>query len=189
MSQELLSDTEIESLTTEFGERVDFNTVELDGIPGMFRKARNAANVTTEKVKRAFTNKHNPTRNHGLDNAKDKRDNEYLYKHEKRELKNEERSERKDVRNDRRENDEVRAQKYRYIKEKRDSRTAERKNTRDIERGKLYHVQTARPTAPSARQPAHNPQHSDYAYEESSEKSGKFQPRSNISNEHNIYLV
>lgn len=185
MSQELLSDADIESLTTEFGERVDFNTVELDGIPGMFRKARNAANVTTEKVKRAFINKHNPNRNHGLDNAKDKRDNEYLYKHDKRNLKNEERVERQTVRNDRREMDYEREQKLRDIKNKRDIRNNDRITKRDNERSNFY----SSVDVPTARAPAHNPYYSQYQYEESRDKIGKFQTKSNISNEHNIYLV
>ena len=139
MSQESLGDTDIESLTSEFGANVDFNNVELDGIPSMFRKAVNAADVTRHKVQRAFTNKHDPNRNHGLDNAKDRRDNEYLYKHDKRQLKHDERTERMISRNQRRDVDQERAEKYREIKDKRDDRTAERKTKRDAERGKYYH--------------------------------------------------
>jgi len=139
MSQELLSDADIESLTTEFGERVDFNTVELDGVPGMFRRAVNAADVTRHKVQRAFTSKHDPNRNHGLDNAKDRRDNEYLYKHDKRKLKHDEMTSRINSRNERRDADKERADQYRKIKDRKDDRTTDRKEKRDAERGKLYH--------------------------------------------------
>jgi len=111
-SKELLSDTDIESLTAEFAAKVGFNTVELQGIRGMVRKAVNADDVTRHKVQRVFKNKHDPNRNNGLNNAKDKRDNEYLYKHDKRVLKNDERKDRMDARNDRRGEDQDRAEKY-----------------------------------------------------------------------------
>ena len=139
MSRELLSDTDIESLTAEFGAKVGFNSVELQGFRGMVRKAVNAADVTRHKVKRIFTSKHDPTRNNGLDNAKDRRDNENLYKYDKRQLKNDELTERMQSRSQRREADQLRAQRLRDIKDKRDERNDERKNQRNSERGKYAH--------------------------------------------------
>jgi len=139
MSRELLSDTDIESLTAEFGAKVGFNSVELQGFRGMVRKAVNAADVTRHKVKRIFTSKHDPTRNNGLDNAKDRRDNEYLYKHDKRMLRHEERKDRMDARNERRDEDQHRAKKYRDIQNTRFDRNNERKTKRDEERENYAH--------------------------------------------------
>ena len=140
MSQESLGDTDIESLTSEFGENVDFNTVELDGASGMFRRAVNAADVARHKVQRALlTNKHDPKRNHGVNNAKLKRDNEHLHKHDKRQLKHEELTERMNSRSQRREADKERAEKLLDIKNRRDDRNDERKYKKDEERNEIYH--------------------------------------------------
>ena len=139
MSQELLSDADIESLTTEFGERVDFNTVELQGFRGMIRKAANAADVTKEKVKRALlTNKHDPHRNYGVDNAKQKSADEHFYQYDKRQLKHEDRKEKEELRNTRRDAAQESALKFRDVKDQRDQRTDNRKLRRDTERERVY---------------------------------------------------
>jgi len=163
MSQERLSDTEIESLTSEFGAKVGFNTVELQGVRGMIRKAKNAADVTRHKIQRALlTNKHDPNRNQGLDNAKEKRDNEYQYKHDKQVLKNEERTERQNIRNNRRGANHERVEKYQEIKNQKEQRTTHRKEVRDTERGHGVAYNTRSRDSHNnqhTRFPVHNPPH------------------------------